>query len=89
MKCTACGGDLEDGFIPDFGTAQTWVAVWVSGAPDVQKTFWERLRSGGGVRVDGMEAKAIDAKRCVACGHLELYATRSPEPGSTLLDGDR
>lgn len=84
MKCMACGGALEDGFLPDTGTAQTWVAVWIAGAPSANKGFWERLRSGGGVSLDGVDAKAIDAHRCVSCGHLELYATRTPEPGSTL-----
>jgi hypothetical protein len=84
MKCTACGGALEDGFVPDTGTAQTWVAVWVAGTPTTNQGFLERLRTGGGVSMSGVEAKAIDAKRCVACGHLELFATRTPEPGSTL-----
>jgi hypothetical protein len=84
MKCTACGGALEDGFIPDTGTAQTWVAIWVAGSPTTNKSFWERVRSGGGVSLEGVEAKAIDARRCTGCGHVELYATRAPEPGTTL-----
>jgi hypothetical protein len=84
MKCMACGGALEDGFIPDVGTAQTWVAVWVAGAPSTELSFWERLRTGGGVSWEGVDAKAIDARRCTSCGHLELYATRPPAPGSTL-----
>ena len=33
----------------------------------------------------GVDAKAIDARRCSACGHLELYATRAPEPGESLV----
>ncbi len=85
MKCTACGGsELEDGFLPDVGVAQTWVAVWVPGAPAVKTSVWERMRTGGGVRLEDVGAKAIEAKRCTACGHLELYATRAPAPGSTL-----
>lgn len=84
MKCTACSGDLEDGFLPDVGTAQTWAAVWVAGEPSTANTFWQRLRTGGGVSLDGVEARAIDAKRCTTCGHLELYATRAPAPGTTL-----
>ena len=84
MKCTSCGGALEDGFLPDTGTAQTWAAVWIAGSPSTNKGLWERLRTGGGVSMEGVEAKAIDARRCVSCGHLELYATRPPEPGSTL-----
>ena len=84
MKCTACGGALEDGFIPDVGTAQTWVACWVAGAPTTDKGVWERFRTGGGVSMEGVEAKAIEARRCVECGHLELFATRPPTKGTTL-----
>jgi len=36
------------------------------------------------VSLDGTNAKAIEAHRCSACGHLELYATHAPDPGSTL-----
>jgi hypothetical protein len=84
MKCTACGGSLEEGFIPDTGTAQTWVAVWIAGAPSTSKGVWERIRTGGGVSVEGVNARAIDARRCTDCGHLELYATRTPDAGTTL-----
>ncbi len=84
MKCTACGGALEDGFVPDTGTAQTWVAVWIAGAPIANEGFLKRLRTGGGVDMTGTNAKVIDAKRCTACGHLELYATRAPDPSTTL-----
>ena len=84
MKCTACGGELETGFIPDIGHAQTWVAIWVAGAPSTDKKFWERLRSGAGVSLDAVDAKVIDAKRCRACGHLELFATRAPEKSESL-----
>jgi hypothetical protein len=84
LKCTACGGALEVGFIPDTGTAQTWVAVWVGGTPSSKKGFWERLRSGGGVSMEGADVKAIEARRCTACGHLDLFATKPPEPGSSL-----
>ena len=85
MKCTACGGALEEGFIPDAGHAQTWAAVWVAGAPSSKSTLMEVLRTGGGVSVTGVNAKAIDAHRCTACGHLELYATRAPDPKQTLV----
>jgi DNA-directed RNA polymerase subunit RPC12/RpoP len=84
MKCTACGGALEDGFIPDTGHAQTWVAVWLKGAPAANTGFFNRLRTGGGVDMTDVDAKAIDARRCTDCGHLELFATRSPDPGTTL-----
>ena len=84
MKCTAWGGSPEEGFIPDTGTAQTWVAVWMAGSPSTRKGFWERVRTGGGVSLEGADVKASEARRCTACGHIELYATRPPEPGTTL-----
>jgi hypothetical protein len=83
MKCTACGGALIAGFIPDIGHAQTWLAVWVAGAPATAKGLWDRIQSAGGVMMEGVDAAVIDAHRCVSCGHLELYATRRPEPGTT------
>lgn len=83
-KCIACQGELEDGFLPDIGAAQTWVAIWVAGTPDTEASFIDRLRTGGGVKLDGVNAKAIDAKRCKSCGRLELFATRDPDKGTTL-----
>lgn len=85
MKCTVCGGaDLESGFLPDVGTAQTWVALWVAGEPSTKKGFWERVRSGGGVSMEEVDARAIEAKRCKGCGHLELFANRRPAEGESL-----
>ena len=83
MKCTACGGALSAGFIPDMGHARTWLAVWVAGTPSLAEGVWERITTGDGVKMVGVDAKAIDAYRCVSCGHLELYATRDPDPGTT------
>lgn len=84
MECTACGGALEEGFIPDTGTAQTWVAVWVKGPPAMNTGFLKRLRTGGGVDLTDVEAKVIEARRCTGCGRLELFATRAPDPGTSL-----
>ena len=83
MKCTACGGALEDGFIPDMGHAAVWLAVWVAGEPSAGKSLWERFRTGGqGLAVDDIQAKAIEAKRCTACGRLELFANHPPTAGT-------
>lgn len=83
MTCT-CGGALEDGFIPDMGHAAVWLAVWVAGSPSTAKTVWDKFRTGGqGVNLtDDLEFKAIEAKRCTACGRLELYANHPPKPGT-------
>jgi hypothetical protein len=83
MNCTACSGELEDGFIPDAGHAQIWAAVWVAGTATANEGFMNRLRTGGGVNVSGVVARAIDARRCRDCGRLELYATRPVDEGTT------
>lgn len=86
MKCAACGGaDLEDGFLPDVGTAQTWVALWAPGMPSTKKSFWERVRSGGGVSLAESEVKVVEAKRCKGCGFLALFANRPPEDGESIV----
>ncbi len=75
---------MEDGFLPDVGYAQTWVALWMAGPPSTDLSFWQRFKTGGGVNLDGVEAKAIEAKRCVACGHSEIDACGAPEDGSLM-----
>ena len=88
MKCVACGAaETEMGFIPDVGTAQTWVALWVAGSPSTSKGLWERMRSGGGVSLNGQDVKAIEARRCLSCGYLMLFANRAPGAGESLVSG--
>jgi gluconate 5-dehydrogenase len=55
MKCTACGGPLEDGFIPDIGHAQTWVSGWVAGTATTVKGMIER-RSGTIINVSSVQS---------------------------------
>jgi hypothetical protein len=83
MQCGSCAVEMEQGFVPDFGTAATWVAVWLAGVPEKSKSTREWLKTGGGVGLGEAEAKAIDAWRCPRCARLELYATRAAEVGST------
>lgn len=83
MRCEKCAVEMVVGFVPDFGTAATWVAVWVSGAPEMTKSIRERLKTGGGVALGEADVKAIDAYRCPQCSRVELYATREAEAGST------
>jgi len=74
MKKCNCGGELEQGFIPDFGSLAAWATVWVPGNPNLKKSFLERVKSGGGVSVDGSEALALEAHRCNQCGMVQLFA---------------
>ncbi len=83
MECLRCKVDMEQGFVPDFGTAATWVAVWVQGTPEASKSVWEPIKTGSGIGLGEGQARVIDAHRCPTCGKPELYATRAPELGST------
>lgn len=82
MKCS-CGGETTSGFIPDFGTLATWAAIWVPGTPDTNKPALERLRTGGGVSVDGQSALMVEAQRCNTCGLLQLFARQPAPHGAT------
>ena len=81
MKCN-CGGEMTQGFVPDFGHMATWAAVWVPGQPEFKKSFLERMKSGAGVAVDSTEAMALEAHRCNQCGLIQLYANSPAVSGS-------
>jgi hypothetical protein len=82
MQCQSCKVEMEMGFLPDFGTAQAWVGVWIAGEPEMRKGVWEKIRKGAGVDLSTASAKAVDAHRCPKCGRLDLFATRDAEPGT-------
>jgi hypothetical protein len=82
VQCS-CGGELEQGFVPDFSAAAVWSMVWVAGEPSPDKSFWEAFRTGPGLRVENLDARVIEAHRCTSCGRLELYANRRPDPAES------
>ncbi|QLY32022.1 hypothetical protein [Nocardia huaxiensis] len=68
--CTHCGSTgLEPGFIEDAGEYAKGYARWIPGP----------LEFGpfGGVRRMGKRRFGIDAWRCTACSHLELFVRPS------------
>lgn len=81
MNCP-CGGELTEGFIPDFGLLAVWTSCWVPGSPDTNKSWLDRLKTGGGVQMAGANALMVEAWRCQSCGLLQLYANR-PAPEGT------
>lgn len=83
MKKCNCGGDMVLGFIPDFGSLAAWATVWVPGSPSLKKSFLERMKSGGGVSVDGTEALALEAHRCDQCGQVQLFANSPAVVGTS------
>ncbi|MCB5164571.1 hypothetical protein LG634_06950 [Streptomyces bambusae] len=67
LRCTHCGTvGLEAGFVEDAGQHSRGYARWIQGA-------LERGIFGGAKRI-GRPAWRIDAFRCPACAHLELFA---------------
>jgi hypothetical protein len=66
LKCSKCGGEMQEGFIPDEDLTKRWVAQWVAGKPEPGL--------GGYPKVSGKQHYFIQSFRCSQCGHLEFYA---------------
>ncbi|MBZ9641491.1 hypothetical protein K8369_19275 [Streptomyces sp. PSKA30] len=67
MKCSQCTAvGLEAGFIEDAGDHSNGYARWIPGP--LQRGIF------GGAKRFGRPRYQIDAYRCPACGHLELFA---------------
>ncbi|WP_405581350.1 hypothetical protein [Streptomyces sp. NBC_01190] len=67
--CTLCGsGGLERGFVEDSGEGGRGYSRWIAGPL--------QLGAFGGAKRRGRQRWQIDAYRCPACGHLELFAAR-------------
>lgn len=70
MRCTSCGNQgLEAGFIEDSGEGSHGYARWIQGT--LERGFF------GGAKRLGKQRWQIDAYRCPACGHLDLFASKS------------
>jgi hypothetical protein len=65
-KCSKCGEEMHEGFVPDEGYGTRYIARWVAGKPE-QGFF-------GGTKVSGKEQYSIRSFRCSKCGRLEFYA---------------
>ncbi|GAA1089768.1 MULTISPECIES: hypothetical protein [Kitasatospora] len=69
LKCTQCSAvGLEPGFVEDTGQSSYGYARWIPGV-------LERGIFGVAKRM-GKPRWQVDAFRCPACGHLELYAVK-------------
>ncbi len=69
-KCARCGGQMQEGFIPDAARHGSGVPFWVAGKPD--------LGVFGHANIGGKEAHRILTFRCAQCGYLESYALGNP-----------
>ena len=68
LKCSRCGGGLEEGFIPDLGdlNVPNPPAEWVEGRPE--ESFWEAIKA------KGRQIYKVVTSRCEGCGYLESFA---------------
>ncbi len=71
--CVRCGGALEEGYVPEHGDMNYGLgpSEWVEGRAEL--SFWS------GLKTDGKAKYKISARRCVNCGHLELFAREPAE----------
>ena len=71
--CPKCQGQMQEGFILEFGNGQVRTASrWIADAPDESSFWWG---AGGGVKIKGKEQHPVQSYRCTSCGYLESYAT--------------
>lgn len=83
--CSACGTEMQIGFVPEATLGGFFVSVWHPGdATRDGKTLAQRVASPAGVRYAGADVLAIDAWRCSGCGRVDLFATRPPDKGESL-----
>jgi uncharacterized protein DUF6487 len=66
LKCSNCGGEMEEGFVMDESLNTQSTAHWIAGKP-IQGFF-------GSTRTKGKNQFPIQAYRCRQCGRLEWYA---------------
>lgn len=65
-KCSKCGGEMAEGFVPVESQNLGGIATWLAGVP--QFGFL------GIVKTEGKAAHRIRTFRCLKCGLLESYA---------------
>jgi predicted nucleic-acid-binding Zn-ribbon protein len=65
-KCSKCGGEMQEGFVPDEDFSKRWVSRWVAGKPEQGLL--------GHPKVSGKQHYSILSFRCSKCGYLEFYA---------------
>lgn len=73
MHCSHCGGsELETGFLEDSGREGKGYLRWIAG--ELQTGFFGKAHNFGKVRVP------VDAYRCTACSHLDLFVAPESVP---------
>ena len=65
-RCPECGGEMEQGFIPDVAEGKVLRQVWVIGPP--QKNWI------GGIKIKRDKWRHVETHRCKNCGLLKSYA---------------
>ena len=71
LVCSECGGEMQEGYIPDFTRGTARQSFWVEGA--FEKDFW------GFPKYKGKKTHRITAYRCENCGFIKLFAKGKKE----------
>lgn len=75
VMCPGCETKMVIGFVPTSkGGAALFQATWHPGPPDADKSFWEKVHSGPGVKIDPEKLIPIYAYRCPQCGQVQFRA---------------
>lgn len=76
VKCSNCDTTMEPGFVPTSkGGASLYAASWHPGAPETDKSFWQKVRTGAaGAKLDEDELIPLVAYRCATCGLVSFYS---------------
>ena len=75
-QCPDCGGEMEQGFIPDASYMSVWQTCWHRGAPE-GKTFLGVDAKSLGINYDADKMLPVTACRCTGCGLLKFHAKPS------------
>ncbi|MES2764354.1 MAG: hypothetical protein V4642_00665 [Bacteroidota bacterium] len=65
-SCLKCGGEMEEGLLPDYIGAFGIMPVWVKGGPE-KGTF-------SSLKLASRKKLRVFTWRCIKCGFLESYA---------------
>ena len=71
IKCPLCHGPTEIGFLMDRMHGGRKPGEWIEGTPE--PSFWR------GIKISDRRRFVLEARRCVDCGYLLLFAANPSE----------
>ncbi len=75
ITCPDCGGEMEEGFVPEFMYPGTVQSQWHRGSPR-HETFFGLDVGSQKVSLDPKQMLPITTYRCCGCAVLKFYAAK-------------